>query len=210
MTGQAFKARLAERLRFHGVASLSGAQEDALWAYFSILSQWNHRINLTGFDLLDPTDAAFDRLLTEPIFAARCLTRQPRRMIDIGSGGGSPGIPVAIITGVTETVLVESRSRKAVFLKEALRASGIPASEVVTRRFQELPTEPQFFERFDLVTLRAVKLNLRDWEAIAMFLGPTGVFLHLGEAGANPTGHALELENTWKCGTIGPVTAYRR
>ena len=104
-----FKARLQQRLNECGIEAVSESGQEALAGYFSVLSHWNQRINLTGFDLSAPNDTAFDRLIIEPIFAARRYGQQPQRMIDIGSGGGSPGIPLAIVTEAKFVALVESK-----------------------------------------------------------------------------------------------------
>jgi len=63
--------------------------------YYELLERWNRTINLTS---LRNRDAAMDRLLIEPIAASTFLPNRPRLM-DIGSGGGSPAIPLAIATG---------------------------------------------------------------------------------------------------------------
>jgi 16S rRNA G527 N7-methylase RsmG len=104
MTPREFSERLARRTRKANVA-LDPVMADALAAYYHLLEVWNEKVNLTAFSLKDATDEAIDRLLVEPLVAARHLQgshghgRQhgpqlgPRpRMIDIGSGGGSPAI----------------------------------------------------------------------------------------------------------------------
>ncbi len=94
-----------------------------LVAYYALLEHWNRTINLTS---LRNVDDAIDRLLLEPLAAARYLPSQSQ-LLDIGSGGGSPAIPLAIGLGVTSLVMVESNSRKAAFLREAVRELEMPA-----------------------------------------------------------------------------------
>src|SRR4029079_6430163 len=87
-------ASLAERLEARARAAGVDLQDDLrdrLLAYYGLVSKWNRTINLTS--LSDP-GAAIDRLLLEPLLAARVLP-QPAAMMDLGSGGGSPGRPLA-------------------------------------------------------------------------------------------------------------------
>src|SRR5690349_21695791 len=65
-----------------------------LEAYYGLLARWNHTINLTGFELDRLSDAALGRLFVEPLAAARYFPEGPISWVDIGSGGGSPAIPV--------------------------------------------------------------------------------------------------------------------
>ena len=202
-----FKTRLQQRLNEYGIEAVSESGQEALSAYFSVLSHWNQRINLTGFDLSAPNDTAFDRLIIEPIFAARRYGQQPQRMIDIGSGGGSPGIPLAIVTEAKFVALVESKSRKAVFLKEALRASGIQNAEVLVERFEEVAKSSTLAKSFDIATLRAVKLDASGWQSIAALLKPDGAFLHIGDRG-EATEPSLHKIGTWSLQALGPVSLY--
>ena len=75
-------------------------------------------------------------------------------LIDLGSGAGLPGIPLAIATG-QPVVLVESVKKKAVFLSRALAALGV-SGEVIAVRAERLGADPAFRERFRCATARAV------------------------------------------------------
>src|SRR3954454_1108585 len=66
-------------------------------AYFSLLSRWNQRMNLTALPLADPvSDASLDKLLIEPLVAADLVPKNCSSWIDLGSGGGSPAIPLRL------------------------------------------------------------------------------------------------------------------
>ena len=75
-------------------------------------------------------------------------------LIDLGSGAGLPGMPLAIVTGYP-VVLVDSVKKKAAFLARALRELGL-AGEVVDRRAESLGGDPAFREKFRCATARAV------------------------------------------------------
>src|SRR5688500_2300302 len=136
MTSREFQDRLARRARRGGV-TLPPDLAAALETYYRLLATWNRKINLSGMDLAEPTPEALDRLLIEPVVAARHAPPGAARLIDIGSGGGSPAIPFALAVPGARLLMVESKTRKSVFLREAARALEM-ASEVVASRFEEL------------------------------------------------------------------------
>jgi 16S rRNA (guanine527-N7)-methyltransferase len=147
----------------------------ALVAYLELLAKWNRKINLTAFALEKPSDEAIDRLLIEPLAASRNVRRGDLLAIDLGSGGGSPGIPLALAVPHLRLVLVEVKTRKAVFLRESLRVLSLwDRVEVENRRFEELLSTVELNEAADLVTFRAVRADPAVWATIAGLLQPMG------------------------------------
>jgi 16S rRNA (guanine527-N7)-methyltransferase len=144
--------------------------------YYSLLVRWNQRVNLTGFNLVSPTPAAIDRLFLEPLAASRFLPLESESFIDIGSGGGSPAIPLALSRDGLRCVMVESRTRKSVFLVEVARALGI-AAEVLTMRYEDVARNPLQSGRYDVVTMRAVRLDTTVLSALSNLLRPSGIML---------------------------------
>jgi 16S rRNA (guanine527-N7)-methyltransferase len=170
--------RLAERAAHEGIA-LSEPLSVRLVVYFDLLQRWNKKINLTSVS--DP-DAAVDRLLLEPLAAAQYLPRAGK-LADLGSGGGSPAIPFALALGCPMLLMVESRSRKAAFLREALREVGLVGT-VESIRFEEVSSLPRYVSAFDLVSIRAVRQDPAAIAAAARLLQPHGlVALFRGPAG---------------------------
>lgn len=194
MTTRAFKDRLTRRARRAGVA-LAPEVVSALEQYLRLLSRWNEKINLTAFQLREPVDEAIDRLLIEPLLAARHVTPGATAFLDVGSGSGSPALPFRIARPELRGVLVESKTRKAVFLLEAIRHLGLGNVSVETARFEELLTRPDFHEAFDIVTLRAVRVEARTLHTLQAFLRPGGqVFWFRGPSGHEPAPeHILPL-----------------
>jgi 16S rRNA (guanine527-N7)-methyltransferase len=129
-----------------------------LEAYFELLSHWNETINLTSLPLDPPTDQTIDRLLIEPLRAVPHLASSIAVWFDLGSGGGSPAIPLQIFHPVSRLFMVESRERKAAFLREAVRKLEIVGAEVLCRRIESL-VENGLEARADLVTVRGVRLS---------------------------------------------------
>jgi 16S rRNA G527 N7-methylase RsmG len=104
-------------------------------------------------------------------------------MIDLGSGGGSPAIPLALAAPHLRLLMVESKTRKSVFLREVVRVLELPGADVATARFEELLARPDLHEAHDLVTIRAVRIEQRTLLVLQAFAKPGGlVFLFRGSA----------------------------
>ncbi|QNI31532.1 16S rRNA (guanine(527)-N(7))-methyltransferase RsmG [Alloacidobacterium dinghuense] len=115
--------------------------------YLELLEKWNSRLNLTA--IREP-DEILQRHFIECIFAARHLPTGIKTLLDFGSGGGFPGLPIALCRPEVHVTLGESQSKKAAFLREASRTLELPNAEVYNGRVESLDRS------FDAVTLRAV------------------------------------------------------
>jgi 16S rRNA (guanine(527)-N(7))-methyltransferase RsmG len=197
VSSREFQERLARRARRAGLTIRPelGAQ---LEIYYRLLSTWNKKINLTGLDLSDYGPESLDRLLIEPLLAAAHVKPAVRSLLDVGSGGGSPAIPLALALTDVSLLMVEAKTRKSVFLREALRALGLSRGEVVTSRFEELLTKPSLHEAHDLLTIRAVRIESRVLMSLQALVRPAGeIFLFRTSAGASgPT--TLTPPLAWK------------
>ncbi|HEV2485989.1 MAG TPA: 16S rRNA (guanine(527)-N(7))-methyltransferase RsmG [Terracidiphilus sp.] len=138
--------RLNALLAEAGIAPLDAEQADRFGAYFSLFVRWNERINLTS---IRDEEGILSRHFVESIACAQALPAGISTLLDFGSGGGFPGIPIALCRPKIAVTLAESQGKKAAFLQEAIRVLGISA-KVHAQRAEQLTT------RFDCVTLRAV------------------------------------------------------
>ena len=186
MSSRQFRDRLRRRAKRASI-ELTSDLANSLESYYSLLTKWNAKINLTSFQLdQGGHDEAFDRLLIEPIVAARHIAPSARTAIDVGSGGGSPAIPLTLAAPQLQMRMVESKTRKAVFLREALRELNLDRAVVETSRFEELLSRPALHEGLDLVTIRAVRVDPRTLISLQAFLKPNGeLFLFRGPGGAD-------------------------
>ena len=141
-----------------------------LVVYYDLLAKWNRTINLTS--LSDPVEAV-DRLLIEPVMAAGDLPRETE-MIDLGSGGGSPAVPLALALDSPSLVMTESRIRKAAFLREVSRELRLPG-QVEAARFEDVAARPGFSGRFGLLSVRAVRLDSSVLKVASTLLRSGGV-----------------------------------
>jgi 16S rRNA (guanine527-N7)-methyltransferase len=192
-----FRTRLTRRAAKAGLF-IDDVLIGRLSAFYDLLARWNEKINLTS---LDNPDEAIDRLLLEPVLAARALPAAAGwELMDVGSGGGSPAIPLALALGSVRLTMVEVKTRKSAFLREAVRQLGLPGATVENSRYEELLSRPELLEKFDAVSLRAVRVEPRVLMTLQAFLKPGGqVLLFRGPAGpASPANvfHPLEWEST--------------
>ena len=162
------RARLASRSAAAAL-SLTEPLAGKLLTYYELLQRWNRKINLTALSNLDDS---IDRLLLEPVAAAAALPHSGR-LTDLGSGGGSPAIPLALATSASSLVMVESRARKAAFLREAVRELELNGS-VEHARFEELSARPEHRHASDLVSIRAVRIDSPALTAAIAFLTSGG------------------------------------
>jgi 16S rRNA (guanine527-N7)-methyltransferase len=168
-----FKTRLVRRASKAGLF-LPDDLSARLIAYYELLARWNRKINLTA---LDNPDEAIDRLLLEPVIAARHISLPSPRLMDVGSGGGSPAIPLMLALSGSALVMVEVKARKSAFLREAIRHLELENASVETSRFEELLARPELHERFDVLSLRAVRVEAKVMVTLQAFVKPGGQML---------------------------------
>ena len=177
MANREFRERLKRRAKAANV-SISADLTEKLETYFQLLTKWNAKINLTAYRLSpEGDDEAIDRLLIEPVVAARFIPENARTLLDAGSGGGSPAIPLKLASNGLALRMVEVKTRKAVFLREAVRALSLRDAQVETSRFEELLPRAELHEALDLVSIRAVRIETRTLNTLQSFLRPGGKLL---------------------------------
>lgn len=180
MAPRDFRTRLARRATKVGLF-IPDQVAVKLTAYYDLLSRWNRKINLTA---LDTPDAAVDRLLLEPLLAARQVPAGASKLLDVGSGGGSPAIPLKLAVPSLALTMVEVKTRKSAFLREAVRQLELDRTEVETSRYEELLARPELHESFDLVSTRALRVEASALLTLQAFLTPNGhLFLFRGPSG---------------------------
>jgi len=92
----------------------------------------------------------------------------------LGSGGRNQAIPLLIAQPSLQLTMIESKTRKAAFLREAVRVVGLPAASVVNERFEDVAQQANYSHRADFVTVRAVKADAALFETAGQMLNETG------------------------------------
>jgi 16S rRNA (guanine527-N7)-methyltransferase len=136
---------LARELAVPGLA-LTGAQTAALDRYLDLLEKWNRVYNLTA--IRDRSRMVTHHLLDS--LAALPHLRGPH-ILDVGSGAGLPGIPIAVAGPSLRVTLLESNHKKSAFLTQAVAELQLANAAVVTERVEAWQTD----QRFDTIVSRA-------------------------------------------------------
>lgn len=171
----------AERLA--GVAAtlglaLSAEQARGIGAYVALLLQWNQTYNLTALRDRDAvwTHHIADCLAVLPALDRHCRVAQPvpRRLLDVGSGGGLPGVLIALMRPELQVTCVDTVGKKAAFIRQAAGALGLPQLQAAHARVEQLRAPP-----FELITARAFA-SLADLVRLTRpLLAPGGVWMAL-------------------------------
>jgi 16S rRNA (guanine527-N7)-methyltransferase len=159
---------IERRLAREGVA-VDAAQAATLAAFCALLLRWNRVHNLTG---VRGAAELVDRHLVESLALRPHL--RGTRIADVGSGGGLPGLPLAITEPARHFTLIESRSKRVHFLRHAAAELKLTNTEVAHGRAEHLRVE----QPFDTVLARAVA-RPAQLLAICRPLMATGSFLLL-------------------------------
>ncbi len=170
--------------------SFSPAEANSLSTYYQLVAKWNPRLHLTT--ITEPY-AFLTRHVLESLHAEQMILESVEQVWDIGSGGGIPGLMIAIVRPQSKIFLVESNQKKSVFLSEAVAALGLSNVQVVGARFQSLPP----LEEKSCMTVRAIEEMTRFLPDL-LSLGRNASQLLLF-AGNNLEGHLLlQLPENWK------------
>jgi 16S rRNA (guanine527-N7)-methyltransferase len=135
MDTQALRVQLLEGTEALGLA-LSPRSADQLMAYLTLLQKWNKVYNLTA--IRDPKEMLVKHLL-DSLSVVPHISGE--RLIDVGTGGGLPGIPLAICYPDRQVDLLDSNSKKTRFLVQAKAALGLHNTEVFHQRVEQYQPE---------------------------------------------------------------------
>ncbi len=138
---------------------ITGLQLKQLCRFAETLREWNRKINLTA--IVDPEEIAVKHFLDS--MAALPYIPEKGRMLDIGSGGGFPGLVLAVFRPFLKTTSLDSVRKKITFQQHLIRTVGLKEASAVHRRAEQLKSESM--QRYDIIVSRA--------------LGSLGMFVNL-------------------------------
>ena len=116
------------------------------------LMRWNSTFNITA--ITDPRDIALKHYV-DSLPAARHIPPDAT-LLDIGSGGGFPGIPLKILLPSLTVTLIDASRKKVNFLKYAIRTLKLEHTEAIHGRAESLANDPSYRQRFDTIISRAL------------------------------------------------------
>lgn len=166
---------------------------DKLLAYLDLLAKWNATYNLTA--IRDPLRVVSHHLL-DSLAVQRELSVCPGALADIGSGGGLPGIPLAIAEPGRQVTLNDSSEKKGAFLRQAVIELGLSNAEVhIGRAEQWRPAE-----RFAVVISRGFASVVQFIAACRHLVAPGGVLAAM--KGAYPQAELAQIPADCDCGQV--------
>ncbi|CAN5871583.1 16S rRNA (guanine(527)-N(7))-methyltransferase RsmG [soil metagenome] len=175
--------------------ALSTEQIDKMIAYLALLSKWNSVYNLTS--VRDPKDMVRQHLL-DSLSAAHAF-RDARHVLDVGSGGGLPGMILAITYPQIRISMIDTVNKKTAFLTQAKTELGLSNVTVHTGRVEAL----EVAQKFDVITSRAFSelSNFVNWSA--HLLADDGQFMAM--KGVAPDQEIQRLPEGWAVTAIEPL-----
>jgi 16S rRNA (guanine527-N7)-methyltransferase len=151
-----WKKHLCEGAAAMGI-HLTSHDAELIFIHAHELAAWNRKMNLTA--IRDPLEIAVKHYLD----SLACIPYLPKtgRILDMGTGGGFPGIPIKILVPALNVTLVDSTQKKITFIKHVVRLLKLGGIEALHTRVESLPAEKAASAVFDVVICRAL-FSLED------------------------------------------------
>ena len=132
--------------------NFSVEQLSKFYKYMYMLIEWNEKINLTA--ITDPEEIILKHFI-DSITIYKDLPHGAK-IVDVGTGAGFPGIPLAIIDNKLKITLVDSLNKRLVFLQEVKKELKLENIEIIHSRAEDFGQNKNYREKFDIATSRAV------------------------------------------------------
>lgn len=127
-------------------------QIQQFYQYMDLLIDWNNRINLTA--ITNPDEIILKHFIDSLTINSK-ITRGAK-IVDVGTGAGFPGIPLAIVNNSLKITLVDSLNKRLIFLQEVVNKLNLNNVEIIHARAEEFGQNKKYREKFDYATSRAV------------------------------------------------------
>jgi len=162
--------------------SLSPDQAERLCLHAYEVIAANLKFNLTS--ITDPVDVMVKHVIDSAV-AVRYIEKEDARIIDVGSGGGFPGIPIKIIMPEIDISLVDSSRKKVNFLNYILRKLGLSFAQAVQARAEEMPAAVGSGQGFDIAISRAFTSLRGMVEVVLPLIKPSGMIIAMKGSSVN-------------------------
>ena len=153
---------------------ISDAQMEMFQRYYDLLVSWNEKINLTS---VTEKQDVFIKHFADSIVLLKYMDLTGKRVLDIGTGAGFPGVPLKIMCPGCSLVLADSLNKRIRFLDELISELDLNDIMTVHGRAEDLAFNKNYREKFDIVTSRAVANLSTLSEYCIPFVNSSGMFI---------------------------------
>ena len=133
---------------------LSEEQIRQFEAYRAGVLEWNEKVNLTA--ITDPEEFEMKHFADSVMSAGNDIVKNAKKIIDVGTGGGFPGIPLAILFPDKQFTLMDSLGKRIKIIDQLAKEIGIKNVELVHARAEDLAKKKEYREQYDVCVSRAV------------------------------------------------------
>lgn len=133
---------------------LNEEQKEHFIKYKDLLKEWNEKINITA--ITDDVEIDIKHFLDSLTPIVTKLFDGNKKVIDIGTGGGFPGLPLKIFNNELKVTLLDSLNKRITFLNEVIKNLELKDTEAIHGRAEELGRTPKYREEYDICISRAV------------------------------------------------------
>lgn len=134
--------------------SFDEAKYNKFIKYKDLIKEWNEKINLTA---ITDDEEIIKKHFIDSIKVYKCdYVKNAKSIIDIGTGGGFPGIPMRIVKEDSSIVLLDSLNKRINFLNEVIDQLNLPEIRTIHGRAEDFAQTPEYRQKFDLAVSRAV------------------------------------------------------
>ena len=151
LTDEEFITTLIQECKKQNI-ELDESKAQALKEYKELLVEWNEKMNLTAIT------EDYEVIIKHFVDCLECthLITNEKKIIDVGTGAGFPGMPLAIYYPQIEFTLLDGLNKRLIFLEEVINKLGLKNVKIVHARAEEAARNEEYFESFDAVVSRAV------------------------------------------------------
>lgn len=185
--------KLREELNKWNV-NISDEQLDLFDRYYELLISWNEKINLTT--IVEERDVLYKHFL-DSLSPMKYMSLVDKKVLDVGTGAGFPGIPLAIMNPTADIALLDSLNKRIIYLEEVVNSLGLKNVKCYHGRAEDYGFKKDFREGFDVVVSRAVANLSSLSEYCIPFVKKKGQFISYKSEQAND-----EIESAAKAITI--------
>lgn len=133
---------------------LNNKQIEKFQKFYNLLQEWNHKIDITR--IVDEDEVYIKHFLDSLLITKSGVIEKNQKIIDIGTGGGFPGIPLKIYNDTLSFTLLDSLKKRINFLDKVTESLELENIENLHGRAEEIARKEQYREKYDIATSRAV------------------------------------------------------